>query len=959
MVGGGIRPVYASGECVIDLARRELRVHGSPVPVGGRAFEVIEVLARSAGELVTKDELMDRIWPGAVVMENTLQVHAVAIRKALGPYRGLLKTESRRGYRLLGDWTVRHHDAAMPPVGLQKMRVAGESPVTNFPVVVTRLVGRSGAAQQLRDLVSAYRIVTLTGPGGIGKTTLAVKVARRILAEFNDGGWLVELAPLSDPALVPSAVAHVLGLKLGGEAISAEAVARTVGAQNLLLVLDNCEHVVDAVATLAEILVRLCPRVTILATSREIFRIGGEYVYRVPPLDVPAPGKAEPDHILGHSAVELFIATANALGSNFPSHAENLSAIATICRHLDGIPLAIEFAAARAAALGIEQVAVGLRDRFALLTTGRRTAVPRHRTLRATLDWSYELLPEPERCLLRRLAVFPAGFTLEAATGVMRDAGQGESAVIESIVNLVAKSLVASDGSVSAGRWRLLETIRAYALVKLTESGEAARAARSHAEFFRDLVALAAPASRSDPTLSNLNLCIREIDNVRAALDWGFSSAGDSETGVVLTAAYVPVWLHFSLITECRERTERALAAFGPDANLGAPASMQLHSGLGTAMLHTMGAIDRIATLLTKTLQLAEDLDDIDAQLQTLWGLWLLHHDTGDCRAARTITERFASVAHHAGDPAGMLVADRLAGYTIQFGGDLAAAQHYIERVLDLYRAPMDLRRRVWFLHDQRVAAHDLLARSLWLQGFVDQAAEHARACLEEAEASDNSLSICEAIRLAAGPIPLATGDLVAAEHAVAMLIAHATRYNTPYWNIAARCLEGELLIRRGASADGVALLSDALGSCEKTGWAVCYPTYQGVLAEGLAGLGRLAEALAAVEKALAMADRGGERWFFSELMRIKGEVLLEKGGNRAEALAEECFAGALEVARQQGALFWELRAAMGLARLRVREGRPDDARQILAPVYDRFTEGFRTADLRAARAMLDTLPLV
>ena len=180
MLDEGIRPVYASGECEIDLARRELRVLGSPVPVGGRAFEIIEVLAQSAGELVTKDELMNRIWPGAIVMENTLQVHAAAVRKALGPYRGLLKTESRRGYRLLGDWTVRRHDAAKPPVGLQQIRVTGEVPATNFPATVTRLIGRSAAVQRLHDLVSAYRVVTLTGPGGIGKTTLALKVARRV-----------------------------------------------------------------------------------------------------------------------------------------------------------------------------------------------------------------------------------------------------------------------------------------------------------------------------------------------------------------------------------------------------------------------------------------------------------------------------------------------------------------------------------------------------------------------------------------------------------------------------------------------------------------------------------------------------------------------------------------------------------------------------------------------------------
>src|SRR5580698_6805697 len=235
MLAEGIRPVYAAGECEIDLARRELRVGGSAVPVGGRAFEIIELLAQSAGELVTKDDLMNRIWPGAIVMDSTLHVHAAAVRKALGPYRGLLKTESRRGYRLLGDWAVRPHDAAAPPVGLQRIRLGGESSGNNLPAIVTRLFGRAAAVRQLRDLISAYRIVTLTGPGGIGKTTLALKVARLVLGEFADGGWLIELASLSDPGLVPSAVAQVLRLALGGGDITAETVARTIGDRHLLL----------------------------------------------------------------------------------------------------------------------------------------------------------------------------------------------------------------------------------------------------------------------------------------------------------------------------------------------------------------------------------------------------------------------------------------------------------------------------------------------------------------------------------------------------------------------------------------------------------------------------------------------------------------------------------------------------------------------------------------------------
>ena len=489
-----IRLVHASGKCEIDLARRELRVLGSPVPVGGRAFEVIEVLARSAGEIVTKDELMDRIWPGAIVTENTLQVHAMAVRKALGPYRTLLKTESRRGYRLLGDWTVRRHDAAKPPIGPQQRRIDGESPVTNFPATVTRLIGRTAAVARLRDLMSAYRVVTLTGPGGIGKTSLALKVARGVVGEYADGGWLVELASLSDPALVPAVVARALRLPSGPNSVTPETVARAIGDKKLLLVLDNCEHLVAAVATLAETLLALCPHTTIVTTSRETLRIGGEYVYRVPPLEVPAPGRDEADHILTHSGVELFIARTKALDTGFSPRADQLPSIGAICRHLDGIPLAIEFAAAHASTFGLQQVAAGLHDRFALLTRGRRTALPRHRTLRGVLDWSYELLSEAEQHLLRHLAVFSGGFTVDAAAAVVNDGAVDPSSVMDGLANLVAKSLVVLDRD-TASRWYLLETIRAYALEKLARQGEAESAAQRHATYFRDLFSQSASGS--------------------------------------------------------------------------------------------------------------------------------------------------------------------------------------------------------------------------------------------------------------------------------------------------------------------------------------------------------------------------------------------------------------------------------------------------------------------------------
>jgi DNA-binding winged helix-turn-helix (wHTH) protein len=264
LLSKGENLIYEYGQWQVDLGRRELLSSGVPVPVGARALEIIEVLVRSANELVTKNDLMDRIWPGAMVGENTLQVHISAIRKAFGLDRSLLKTASGRGYRLLGNWTPRQHG----PVGLVVFPAAREpasSLASNLPLLAGRLVGRDAATRHVRDMVSAYRVVTLTGPGGIGKTSLAVEAARGLFSDFNAGAWFVELASLTNSDLVPSVVASAIGLKLSGD-ISAASIANAVGAKSLLLVLDNCEHVVDAVSGLAERLTRLCPNTTTLVT---------------------------------------------------------------------------------------------------------------------------------------------------------------------------------------------------------------------------------------------------------------------------------------------------------------------------------------------------------------------------------------------------------------------------------------------------------------------------------------------------------------------------------------------------------------------------------------------------------------------------------------------------------------------------------------------------------------------
>ena len=950
--------VYVCDQWEIDLGRRELRSRGVPVPLGGRAFEVVTVLVQSATELVTKDHMMEQVWPGARVGEATIHVHISAVRKALGPDRAMLKTVSGRGYRLLGSWTPQQREGNAPPVYSPLTRTSGAPPANNFPPFITRLIGRAAACQFVRDLVSAYRVVTLTGPGGIGKTSLAIKAVRYLLPDFEDGGWIVELASLSDPGLVPSTVAGTLGLKLSGE-ISAESVARAVGGRHLVLVLDNCEHVIDAVANLAETFTRLCPRTTIVATSREVLRIDGESVYRVPPLEVPALGQGAPDYIMQYSAVELFVARTKALNASFSPTAENLASIATICRRLDGIPLAIEFAAARAAVLSVQGVAAGLRDRFALLTAGRRTALPRHRTLRATLDWSHELLPETERRLLRRLAVFPGGFTIDAAAAVMTDTGFDASAVLDGIGNLVAKSWVALDKSGVAARWTLLETIRAYALEKLAEHAEADIAAQHHALYFRDLFTPQARGARSSLSDEDLARHVREIDNVRTALEWSFSSAGDQAIGIDLTAAYAPVWRHLSLMSECRERCERALRSLEPHVTANMSLRMELQMALASAMLITMGPAEQARTLLAEALETADALNDLYAQAQALSILMNIYTYRGEYTKSQIAAARMEQIAHRIGDPVKLRVAYRQIGTRLLTSGRPREAQQYFERVLRSSAVQGDRHSGIYYDSNDHAMARAMLARALWMLGFTDQALKEARLSLE-LKGTDHQLQFCRILYTGICRIATMTGDFVTADREIARLIEVARGLNARFWETAGHFLKGKLLVERGEFAQGQRVLRDAFETCGRTGWRLSYPEFKGALALGLAGLGRLDEALGALEDAVASAGQGadGQGWYVPELLRIKGEVLLQQAADQSALAAEDCFNQAAQMAREQGALFWELRVALSVARLRVSQGRRHEAREPLASVYDRFTEGFATADLQAARALLDKLLL-
>jgi predicted ATPase/DNA-binding winged helix-turn-helix (wHTH) protein len=937
--------------------RRELLAEGQPIKLGGRAFDVLMALIEARGAVVGKDALMARVWPDRIVEENNLQAQISALRAAFGAERGLIRTVSGRGYQFTADIRIL---PASPDeragAGVAAAQPTSTAQRTNLPEPVSELIGRDDELREILSLAAAHRLVTLTGAGGIGKTRLALAAGRRMLSQIADGVWVAELASFSDPALVPATVAAAVGIELAGGAVSTGRVADALGGKRLLLILDNCEHLIEAAARMAEALLRANSAAQVIATSREPLKAEGEWLYPVPPLGVPAEDARDADDPMRYGAVGFFVERARATDSHFAPHRRNTALTAAICRRLDGIPLAIELAAARVASLGIEELAAHLDDVFNLLTGGRRTALPRHQTLRATLDWSYELLAEPERVALRRLAVFAGAFSLEAAGAVVASPGFASSEVVDGLTSLVTKSLVVAEVDGTIARYRLLDTTRAYALEKLGESDEREQLARRHAEYYRDLFESAETEWDIRPTAEWLADYRRQIDDLRAALDWAFSPRGNASVGVALTVAAVPLWFQLSLVDECLGWVERALAALdmapGPDERR----RMQLYAALGWLQMYATVRLESSTAAWRTALRLAEELGDTDYQLRALWALWADRTNHAEFREALTLASHFRNLSARAGNVADQLVGDRMTGASLHFVGNQAGARECIERMLGRYTTPVNRSHVVRFQFDQGVTARITLARVLWLQGFADRALHEIRSNIEHAASISHTLSLCNALAQGACPIALLVGDFVMAERYTAMLRSHTGRNTLDVWRAYADCFDGERLIRCGNLDAGLSLLRPAVDELWRAGFVQYHTPFVVALALGLVHAGRVADALVTIDEALERCERTGEGWALAELHRARGKTLLSGRAPGANQAAEVAFLQSLDIAREQKVLSWELRTATSLARLLQDQGRSADAMALLRPVYDRFTQGFDTADLKAAKALLDAL---
>jgi predicted ATPase/DNA-binding winged helix-turn-helix (wHTH) protein len=540
--------------------RRELLAHGVPVTLGQRAFEILLMLVSRHGQLVTKDELMAEIWPGVVVEENNIQVHVSALRKVLGTAgdgERYLLTVAGRGYRFVGE--VQREPATPLESAVQQdaTAAAGPAPRTNLPQLLTGLIGREAELAEIKARLTSHRLVTLTGAGGVGKTRLALEAGSGVLDQRPDGVWLAELAPLNDAQLVTSIIADVLSVSLSSPDAATETLASALKNKQLLLIVDNCEHVIAEAARVIEMLIRSCPRIAILASSRERLAIAGESVVRVPSLPVPQANAPLTAASAGqYAAVRLFAERASALGQGFSLTDGNTPAVAAICQRLDGIPLAIELAVPRLRVLSAQKLAHGLDERFRLLTGGNRTALPRQQTLEALIDWSYDLLSDAEKALLARLSVFVGSTALASVSAVVDSAEIPQARIGDLMLALVEKSLVQADAVGAETRYRLLESTRCYASGKLANAVELRR---RHAAHFAARFAQATIAWETTPTQQWIALYQADVDNLRGALEWAFGPEGDAALGLELVGCSHVLWAELGLMLEHRRWVVTAL----------------------------------------------------------------------------------------------------------------------------------------------------------------------------------------------------------------------------------------------------------------------------------------------------------------------------------------------------------------------------------------------------------------
>lgn len=911
---------------------RRLMVDGAEVDIGGRAFEILQLLASSPGHIISHKEFRQRVWPDTVVEDGNLRVHIATLRKILAQ-RGdgslKIRSVSGRGYRLIGgDASANAHADALP----DEENLSDDDGLG--------LIGRSADIRAIRQLLSDRNSVSIVGPGGIGKTSVAQAVMEEIRASRKEPAVTIELSSVGHPDHLASTIASAFGLLTPSMQAPLDAVIDFLRTSPHIVLLDCCEHIIDAVANTVETLKRSLKTMTILTTSREPLRVSEERVYRLPALSVPRLSESHiPAVAIRYSAVKLFAArAASAQGNVFSVSVENVREVCEICRTLDGIPLAIELAASQMPMLGTRKLLQALENRFEFLTRGQRTALPRHKTLRATMDWSYETLTEEEGLTLRQLALFKTAFTLEQAKHVLGATAPGRNGPLACLATLVDKSLVLAMTDAGTPRFRLLDSTRTYGLEKLRHCGEYDVAAEAYARYFLSLFTEPAEWSADNAAVDPLANDEIILDDVRQALVWTLSSPGNISLGVALTWASAPLFYQLSLFDEYRQRVNKALLAIDASGDGQPDAVYRLQLALAQADFLTQPLQNGIAAkAFHAALTLAELYRHEARQAEVLYGAIVMTVMAGDYQGADALCRRLGALTQ-AGN-ASLPLFHRLRALVDIQTGALEQALRNAQLSLSLY-GPRRLA-PTWrdpARYDARSVLTSLESRALWLAGYVDDAADAAVQSVEETMTLRHDLSLCCSLASGACPVACWRGDIAELELYLDMLESLSAKRRLTHWRDQALCYGYGLPDRQPPHGYR---------------WWQRFDHMAPSAHETLATVNSRLLTPLAIER----AKSGLAGWATAEILRALGEHYLENDPERHPE-PEHLFRQALAIARSQGARAFELRAATSLARsLRTRHCLTE-AEDVLSTPLSCFTQGFDTRDLRTARGVLEGIHL-
>lgn len=940
---------YRFAQFTFSPERQLLTGSGTPIRIGSRAAAILHLLIERRDSLVSKRDIFARVWPGLEIGEESIRFNIAALRRALNEDQNefpFILNDPGRGYRFVA-----------PVTEVKEGETPAPTPVPgpgrgNLPVRLTSLLGRDQTLEHLAHSLTEKRLLTLVGPGGIGKTSVAVAVAHRVAERYPDGTWLVDLAPLEDPQLMPLILGTLLGVPRSTHG-SLDSVLEFVSARRMLIVLDNCERLVEESARLAERLLAAAPGVHIVATSREALSIPPEQVFRLPPLETPprndqslsATGKRS------YPAVCLFIERALTRSMQFDPNEEELEFIADICRRLDGNPLAIELAAAATGLVGVGGIAAGLDRRFALLTRGYRTSAARHRTLRAVMDWSYDFLPSQTRTVLCRLSVFRGAFSLEAAEEIAQCPLIGNWEVVEHLTSLTDKSLVTSVLDQRVPEFRLLETVRAYAGEKFRATGELDSLMQRLAERCRRIFGRALDPSNIGISPAMRVSYLHQVDDLRASLDWAFAADSRLQLAVELTLAAAPTLDSLGLFAEGHQILRTAIERLERTEPLDREGLMRLYALVAPLSGWISLAGDGIESASRRLLELASDTGRVDFQLSALRSLFLVALLSGQNFVAREYCTQMAEIGRDAGDPYTCVVAQqRIGAMSTIMGEHDAALRTFADMALDTHPdSPVET---VRYFYEPVCIQKSYLARTLWCVGDLDGALHEAQGALQRANRLAHLPTQFVTLIQASALIPLWTGPRQTATEAVRLCneVAGEDRSRRKYARVFSACLQ----IKYGDASAGTRSLCEELLA---TGFdintlAPSQAVFYAALAEGFYLTQQYAEALELVERALEQARVSAGVWFNPELLRIRACALAAQGAPRETI--ESCFDTALITARQQRGLYWELRTAVSHAQYLASLQYEREAYSLLSPVYAKFTQGFDLAELRMARQLLD-----